>query len=206
VLQGFSGQSRSQGRAQPVNESLGINRLDPRPIDKNEREWPRRQNPPNGSTHADNPEFLLRILHMGKRNRISDGNRWDVEQAVHKHQRKKRPKRSRPGERQDGNATDQVTDGEKTFRGEIPIRKLIAKEHPNDRGNRESIEDPGLFDGAESKARQITEDQWQPGAPNEELQNHHQEKLEANGFIHSYGRTVKECPKDGKGELNADAE
>jgi hypothetical protein len=41
--------------------------------------------------------------------------------------------------------------------------------------------------GAKIKAGQIAENQRQPGAPDDELQNHHDEELGTDAFIHAAG-------------------
>jgi hypothetical protein len=69
-----------------------------------------------------------------------------------------------------------VAEREELLRGELAIRELVAEEHAHDRGDREGVQNPGLFRRREAQARQITEDERQPGAPDEELQGHHQEQ------------------------------
>ena len=75
--------------------------------------------------------------------------------------------------------------GEKFLCGEISVRELIAKEHSHDGSEWEGIQNPRLLSGREAQAGQIAKDQRQPGAPDGDFQNHHQEQFEADGFVHA---------------------
>ena len=100
------------------------------------------------------------------------------------HQEEKRPERLGPRQCQDGKPADKMAECKKALRGEISVRELIAEKHADNRCDWERIQDQRLFSRRESKARQITKDQWQPGSPDEEFKHHHEEKLEADCFIH----------------------
>src|SRR5947209_6900069 len=67
----------------------------------------------------------------------------------------------------------------------VAIRILIAEKHPDNRGDRERIQNPGLLPWREVEARQVTKNQRQPCAPDEELEHHHQKEFEARSIIHS---------------------
>src|SRR5688500_15340879 len=80
---------------------------------------------------------------------------------------------------------------EKFFGGVITIGELMNEEHADDRGDRESGQNTGLFAGGKSEPRQGPEHHREPRAPDEEFQNHHEEQLEANAFIHKKYRPWK---------------
>src|SRR6185369_309645 len=105
-------------------------------------------------------------------------------EAMDQHQEEKWPERFRPRECQNREPAHEMAEREKALRGEITVGELIAKEHANDRGDRERIQNPRLLACCEPKAWQIAKDQRQPGSPDEEFEHHHQEKLEADCFIH----------------------
>jgi hypothetical protein len=92
---------------------------------------------------------------------------------VNEHEQKERPEIVHPPERKDCRPTDQVAHPEKPLGGEISVGELIAEEHADERGQRERAEHERLLPCGKIKAWQITEDQRQPGAPDEELQEHH---------------------------------
>src|SRR5207249_10368321 len=117
-----------------------------------------------------------------------------------KHEKDKRPKARDPGEGQNGRAADQVTEGQEFFGCEIAVCKLVAEKHAHHGSDGEGIEDPGLLPGFESEARQVTENQWKPGAPDEKLQDHHEEKFEANCLVHrsNLARRVRHWSASGK--------
>ncbi len=92
-LEWLAAQATGKDRSEPVDQAVGFGRIDFIPIDQNESEGPGCQNPPDGAAHTNQPEFLLRVLHVGECNRIGDRDGRDVEQAVYRHQDEKRPKR-----------------------------------------------------------------------------------------------------------------
>ena len=157
------------------------------PIDENKRERPRRQDPTNRSTHAHDAEFFLRILHVRERDRVRDRNRGHVKQAVHEHQEEEHPEIVRERRGHHRNAADEMAEGQKFFRGEIAIRKLVAEKHADNRRDREGVENHRLLARRKTKARQISEDQRQPRTPDEKLQDHHEEEFEVCGSIHMWG-------------------
>ena len=69
----------------------GFLRADLLPVHHDEHERPRRQNPADRAAHPDQAELLLRVLHVRERDRVRDGDRRDVKQAVDEHQDEKRP-------------------------------------------------------------------------------------------------------------------
>jgi hypothetical protein len=73
---------------------------------------------------------------------------------------------------------------EEPLTGKVAVRELVAEEHADDRRDRERAQDPCLFGRAEAEARQVAEDEGIPRSPNEELQHHHYEEFEADGFAH----------------------
>ena len=81
----------------------------------------------------------------------------------------------------DREPADEVGEREELLRGEITVGELVAEEHPDDRGDREGVEDPGLLAGREAEARQVAEDERQPRAPDEKLERHHREERAAGG-------------------------
>ena len=77
-----------------------------------------------------------------------------------------------------------MAEGEEFFGGKMAIRVLVTEEHSDNRGDRKGIQDPGLLDRFKAQAGQVTIDKRQSTAPDEELQNHHEEEAEADGSIH----------------------
>src|SRR5262249_17472401 len=104
-------------------------------------------------------------------------------------QAKERPKLSRQGAAQDGQASDEMAESEEFFRGKISIRELIAEKHAHDRSNGKRVQNPGLFAGLEAEARQVAEDQRQARPPDKKLQHHHEEKFETDCLVHGCSAT-----------------
>src|SRR5437773_5149997 len=77
-----------------------------------------------------------------------------------------------------------MTERKELLRGEIAVGKLVAEKHAHDCGDGKRIQDPRLLPGFEAEAGEVAEDQWKPRAPDEEVQNHHEEKFEADCFVH----------------------
>src|SRR5215204_5993963 len=79
-----------------------------------------------------------------------------------------------------------MTGREEALRGEVPVGELVAEEHADDGGDREAAEDPGLLTRRKAEAREVAENQRIPRAPDEKLQDHHQEQLEADRSVHGF--------------------
>src|SRR5258707_1305915 len=97
------------------------------PVDQNKRERPSGQDPPNRSPYPDESELFLRVLDIGKGDRVGNRVGWDVQQAMNHHETEKRPKRSGESQGQNRDTTHKMTESEESFRSEMPIRILIAK-------------------------------------------------------------------------------
>ena len=69
---------------------------------------------------------------------------------MNKHQYKERIETRREAAAKYGQPANQVTEREEFLRGEIPICKLIAKKHPNNRGHRKRIENERLLPWSKS--------------------------------------------------------
>src|SRR5437899_12680 len=83
-----------------------------------------------------------------------------------------------------------MTEGQKALGGKIAISELIAEEHAQNRSDWKRIQDHSLFAGTEVEAWQITENERKPGAPDEELEHHHQEKSKTN-IAHGSAMPIK---------------
>ena len=95
-------------------------------------------------------------------------------------------------------SADQVTEGEKFLRSKVAVCKLVAEEHSHNGGHRESVQDEGLLKRREFKTWKIAKDEGKPCSPDEKLQNHHQEELHADCFIHEVidaFQQAKDTPK-----------
>src|SRR6266852_3921474 len=150
------------------------------PIHKDKGERPRGKNPADGAAHADRAEFLLRVFHIREGDGVYDGNRRHIQQAMQQHQTQKGPES--PGERQAEHrqSADEMAESEEFLRRKIAVAKLVTKKHADHGGDGKCVQNPGLLARRESEARQVAEDERQPSAPDEELQDHHQEQLESN--------------------------
>src|SRR5882762_9074849 len=86
------------------------------------------------------------------------------------------------------------------LRGEIAVGKLGAEEHSQKRSQSERIQNPARMDLVEFQIVEISENHWKPRAPNEKLQHHHEEKFEADCFVHRIGllESVGERARSGK--------
>src|SRR5688572_12791152 len=75
-----------------------------------------------------------------------------------------------------------MAEGKETLRGKVPVRKLIAKENPHHGGNGKSASNQRRLVACkiESARPDICPNQRQPCAPNEQLQDHHDEQFELN--------------------------
>ena len=69
---GVPGEWIREGFAKPVDEAGGVRGVDGGPVDEDEREGPRGENPADGAAHAHDAEFLFGVLHIGERDRIGD--------------------------------------------------------------------------------------------------------------------------------------
>ncbi len=186
ILQRRSTQSIAQHCADPVYHTRRVGRVHLIPIDENERERPRRENPTDRSTHAHDAKFLFRILHVRERNRVGDRNRRHVKQAVHEHQEKEHPKIVRERQSDHRHAADQMAERQKFLRRKSAIGKLITEEHSDDGRDRERVQNHRLLPRRETEAWQITENQRQPRTPDEKLENHHEEQFEVGSSIHTW--------------------
>src|SRR5260221_9342915 len=109
------------------------------PIDENKRERPCGQNPSDRSPYADESELFLRVLDIGKGDGVGNGVGRDVEQAMNHHETEKRPKSSSESQGQNRDTAHKVTESEKSFRGEMAVRILIAKKHAHYCGDGERV-------------------------------------------------------------------
>ena len=139
--------------------------------------------------HSDEAELLLGVLHMGESDRVGDRDGRHIEEAVHQHQGEKGPEGSGEAESEHGQAADEVAEAEESLGGEMPVGELVAEEHADDRGQGEGAQDPSLLDGREAQAGQVAEDEGEPGPPDEEFQDHHQEQLIARTLCLSHARS-----------------
>src|SRR4030095_930184 len=104
---------------------------------------------------------------------------------MQEHEREERPKFLNPKHRQNGYAAEQVTYGHELFRSKIPVGELIAKKHGGDRSDGEGVVYPGSLPVLELEELHIAVKQWQPGAPDQQLEHHHQEKFETDCLVHA---------------------
>jgi len=185
----LAGQTGTENCPKPIDQSLWVGFFDFRPIDQNKSERPRSQNPTDRSAHAHDAELLLRIFHVRKGNRVRDGNGRHVKQAMDHHQAEERPKFASECEAENGESANQMAECEKFFCRKISVRELVAEKHSDDGGDGKRIQNQGRLSRCETDSGQIAEDQWQPRAPDEKFQHHHEEKFETNGLIH--GREIR---------------
>ena len=82
-------------------------------------------------------------------------------------------------------AADQMAERQELLRGKIAIGKLVAEKHAHDGGDGKCVQNPGLLRSGELQAGQIAVDQRQPTAPDEKLQDHHDEKAKSDLSIHA---------------------
>jgi hypothetical protein len=173
---GVPGEWIREGFAKPVDKAGGVGGVDGGPVDEDEREGPRGENPADGAAHAHDAEFLFRVLHIGERDRIGDRDRRHVEEAVHEHQQEEREKLFGETAAENRQAADEVGESEEFLGVKFPVSPLVAEEHADDRGDREGVQNQRLLSGREAEAGQVTEDQREPSAPDEKLEHHHEEE------------------------------
>src|SRR5687768_4591282 len=128
----FAGEGICENGADPFLESNLAERSHFIPIDEDEDEGPGGEDPTDGTAHADDPEFLLCILHISEGDGIGDRDGGDVEEAVEEHQTVERPKALGESATENGESANDVAEGEESLGGEISIGKLIAEEHSDD--------------------------------------------------------------------------
>ena len=119
------------------------------PIDQNKSERPGRQNPPDRSAHAHQTKLTLSVFHVRERNRVGDRDRRHIQQAMDQHQAEEERERRvwirlsgsqarhrggslDRGQPKQGQTADQLAESQKLLGGEMPVRVLIAEEHPHD--------------------------------------------------------------------------
>ena len=124
----------------------GVDRV---PIDEDEGERPRGENPADGAAHAHETEFFLGIMQMREGDGVRDRDRRHIQQGVDEHETEEGGKIFSPIHTENGQPTDQVTDGHEFFRREIPVRELVAEEDTDHGGNGEGTADPGDLHGGE---------------------------------------------------------
>src|SRR6516165_7786267 len=78
-----------------------------------------------------------------------------------------------------------MAESEKLFGGKMPIRVLVAEEHSHNSRDGKGIQDPCLFCRGEFEAGEVAVNERKPAAPDEKLQDHHEEQAEADGGIHT---------------------
>ena len=119
------------------------------PIHQNKSERPCGENPSDRTASPNDRKLNLRIFDVRKCNRVRDGNRGDIKQAVQEHQQKKRPKAGDKSTTQNGSATNQVTKSQEFLGGKATIGKLITEEHPDNGSHGKRVENTRLFPGTE---------------------------------------------------------
>jgi hypothetical protein len=93
-----------------------------------------------------------------------------------------------------------VAECEETFGGKIAVRELVAEKHADDGGDWEGVQDPGLLARSEPEAGEVPEDQREPGAPDEKLEHHHDEKSQSHRLVLPEDRNFGAvCKKGGIG-------
>src|SRR5437899_933594 len=100
---------------------------------------------------------------------------------MHEHKPEEWPKVCHPREQQDRHAANELTDSQETLGGEIAIDELRADEHSHERCQIERSKDERLLPGVETEPLiDVTEIQFEPSAPNEKLQEHHDAEARPN--------------------------
>jgi hypothetical protein len=95
-----------------------------------------------------------------------------------------------PEQGQDRRPADQVAEGDELLGGEVAVRELGAEEQGHQGGDVERPQNERLLQGVEALARQVAEDERIPGAPDEELQEHHHAELQTDGGHRGLSRSL----------------
>ena len=154
---------------------------------EDEIQRPGDEDPADRAPHAHEAKLLLGVFHVRKRERVGDGDRRHVEEGVDEHQPKERREVLHEVHAEDRQAANEVAEGEELLRRERPVGELAGEEDADDRSDREGASHPRLLRRGEVEAvlPHVAPDQREPGAPNGELEHHHQPEAERWGF----GRT-----------------
>ena len=88
---------------------------------------------------------------------------------------------------------DQMAEGEKFFSGKVSIGELVAEEDADHRGDGKHAAGKVLLPAFELQHRHVIKNLDLPGAPDGDLEHHHQEEFEPNGFVHAFVVVVKRC-------------
>jgi hypothetical protein len=91
---------------------------------------------------------------------------------------------------EDRRPADQVTDAEELFGGELAVGELGAEEHRDQRADVERPEDEGVLQDGELEAEDVIEPEFEPRAPDEDLHEHHQGQLAAQGLLPRGGERI----------------
>ena len=158
-LRGITGERIREGFAEPVDETGGVRGIDGGPVDEDENEGPRGENPADGAAHAHDAEFLLGVPHVGERDRVRDGDGRHIEQAVDEHQEEERQELLGETATEDGETADEVGEREELLGVEFAVGPLVAEEHADDRGDGEGVQDQRLLAGREAEAGEVAEDE-----------------------------------------------
>jgi len=174
-------QAGAQHRAHPLPQALRMKLVNLVPVHQNKGERPRRQHPAQRAAQPHQPKFLLRILEVRESNGIHDRQGWHIQQAMYQHQAEERPERPRQGEPQQCQPADAMTERQEFFGRKVAVAKLVAKEHPHDGRERKRIQNASLLPRRKTQAGQVAEDERQPRAPDEKLQQHHDKQFGTGG-------------------------
>ena len=183
---------------------------------EDEVEGPGGEHPADGAAHADDAVFFLGVLEVAEGQGVGDGDGGDVEEGVDEHEAEEEREAGGPIHGEDGDAADEVTEGHEFFGSEVAVGELGGEEDADDGGDGEGGADPGglAFGEVEAILAHVAPDEGEPGAPDEELQDHHDEELVAFGGIRGGshekrkgedfepGRSVKRGIRGGKKEMS----
>ena len=170
---------------------------------KDEVEGPGGEHPADGAAHADDAEFLLRVLQVAEGQGVGDGDGGDVEERVDEHESEEDGETGGPVHGEDGDAADEVAEGHEFFGGEVAVGELGGEEDADDGSNGEGGADPGglAFGEVEAVLAHVAPDEGEPSAPDEELQDHHDEELVAFGGVG--GGSHENCQWVGSGPVGS---
>ena len=83
-------------------------------------------------------------------------------------------------------SADEMAEGQEPFGGEIAVGELVAEEDAEHRGDaRSTLPTSACCHAVKPSIAHVGEDLRQPGAPDEDLEDHHDEKFEAGGAGHA---------------------
>ncbi len=142
--------------------------------------------PADGAPHADIAEVPRRVVHLPERDRVDERERRHVQDHVEQQIRIERGKLRRAREQVHQRSADQMDHAEQPLGVHVLVRDEPDDERRDDGAPRLSGIGQRAVGAAEAeRARQIAAHRDEPGAPDEELEKHHDTQAQPDSAVHN---------------------